>query len=175
MEVEGCFLRLFTEILFGPLFRYRMRTKTFKNSIEDRFVSQTLKLHRSNHRSSISIKSSKLHLDQIIEAPLDQIIEAPSRSNHRTPSRSNHRSSTRSNHRSSTDQIFSPPPNDDPPNALRNRIRLRNLALVHVALITSLMQRVAGSTVTNDCQHGACGGMYGTHEHYVHPYPVTNP
>ena len=159
MEVEGCFLRLFTEILFGPLFRYRMRTKTFKNSIEDRFVSQTLKLHRSNHRSSISIKSSKLHLDQIIEAP----------------SRSNHRSSTRSNHRSSTDQIFSPPPNDDPPNALRNRIRLRNLALVHVALITSLMQRVAGSTVTNDCQHGACGGMYGTHEHYVHPYPVTNP
>ena len=76
MEVEGCFLRLFTEILFGPLFRYRMRTKTFKNSIEDRFVSQTLKLHRSNHRSSISIKSSKLHLDQIIEAPLDQIIEA---------------------------------------------------------------------------------------------------
>ena len=68
MEVEG-FLRLFTEILFGPLFRYRMRTKTFKNSItktfknsiEDRFVSQTLKLHRSNHRSSISIKSSKLH------------------------------------------------------------------------------------------------------------------
>ena len=69
MEVEGCFLRLFTEILFGPLFRYRMRTKTFKNSIEDRFVSQTLKLHRSNHRSSISIKSSKLHLDQIIEAP----------------------------------------------------------------------------------------------------------
>ena len=77
MEVEGCFLRLFTEILFGPLFRYRMRTKTFKNSIEDRFVSQTLKLHRSNHRSSISIKSSKLHLDQIIEAPLDQIIEAP--------------------------------------------------------------------------------------------------
>ena len=61
MEVEGCFLRLFTEILFGPLFRYRMRTKTFKNSIEDRFVSQTLKLHRSNHRSSISIKSSKLH------------------------------------------------------------------------------------------------------------------
>ena len=126
MEVEGCFLRLFTEILFGPLFRYRMRTKTFKNSIEDRFVSQTLKLHRSNHRSS-------------------------------------------------TDQIFSPPPNDDPPNALRNRIRLRNLALVHVALITSLMQRVAGSTVTNDCQHGACGGMYGTHEHYVHPYPVTNP
>ena len=126
MEVEGCFLRLFTEILFGPLFRYRMRTKTFKNSIEDRFVSQTLKLHRSNHRSS-------------------------------------------------TDQIFSPPPNDDPPNALRNRIRLRNLALVHVALITSLMQRVAGSTVTNDCQHCACGGMYGTHEHYVHPYPVTNP
>ena len=58
MEVEGCFLRLFTEILFGPLFRYRMRTKTFKSSIEDRFVSQTLKLHRSNHRSSISIKSS---------------------------------------------------------------------------------------------------------------------
>ena len=150
MEVEGCFLRLFTEILFGPLFRYRMRTKTFKNSIEDRFVSQTLKLHRSNHRSSISIKSSKLH--SIKSSKL-----------------------YRSNHRSSTDQIFSPPPNDDPPNALRNRIRLRNLALVHVALITSLMQRVAGSTVTNDCQHGACGGMYGTHEHYVHPYPVTNP
>ena len=66
MEVEGCFLRLFTEILFGPLFRYRMRTKTFKNSIEDRFVSQTLKLHRSNHRQIKlhSIKSSK-----IIEAP----------------------------------------------------------------------------------------------------------
>ena len=134
MEVEGCFLRLFTEILFGPLFRYRMRTKTFKNSIEDRFVSQTLKLHRSNHRSSISIKSSKLHRSNIFAASERR-----------------------------------------PANALRNRIRLRNLALVHVALITSLMQRVAGSTVTNDCQHGACGGMYGTHEHYVHPYPVTNP
>ena len=67
MEVEGCFLRLFTEILFGPLFRYRMRTKTFKNSIEDRFVSDT---------QAPSIKSSKLHLDQIIEAP--------SRSNHRS-------------------------------------------------------------------------------------------
>ena len=104
MEVEGCFLRLFTEILFGPLFRYRMRTKTFKNSIEDRFVSQTLKLHRSNHRSSISIKSSKLH--SIKSSKL-----------------------YRSNHRSSTDQIFSPPPNDDPPNELRNRIHLRNLAL----------------------------------------------
>ena len=68
MEVEGCFLRLITEILFGPLFRYRMRTKTFKNSIEDRFVSQTLKLHRSNHRSSISIKSSKLHRSNIFAA-----------------------------------------------------------------------------------------------------------
>ena len=47
----------------------------------------------------------------------------------------------------------------DPPNELRNRIHLRNLALVHVALIISLMQRVAGSTVTNDRQHGARGGM----------------
>ena len=62
----------------------------------------------------------------------------------------------------------------DPPNELRNRIHLRNLALVHVALITSLMQRVAGSTVTNDRQHGARGGMYGAHEYYVQPYPVTN-
>ena len=62
----------------------------------------------------------------------------------------------------------------DPPNELRNRIHLRNLALVHVALIISLMQRVAGSTVTNDRQHGARGGMYGAHEHYVQPYPVTN-
>ena len=58
----------------------------------------------------------------------------------------------------------------DPPNELRNRIHLRNLALVHVAL----MQRVAGSTVTNDRQHGARGGMYGAHEHYVQPYPVIN-
>ena len=33
--------------------------------------------------------------------------------------------------------------------------------------------RVAGSTVTNDRQHGALGGMY-AHEHYVQPYPVTN-
>ena len=62
----------------------------------------------------------------------------------------------------------------DPPNELRNRIHLRNLAFVHVALIISLMQRVAGSTVTNDRQHGARGGMYGAHEHYVQPYPVTN-
>ena len=62
----------------------------------------------------------------------------------------------------------------DPPNELRNRIHHRNLALVHVALIISLMQRVAGSTVTNDRQHGARGGMYGAHENYVQPYPVTN-
>ena len=53
-------------------------------------------------------------------------------------------------------------------------IHLCNLALVHVALIISLMQRVAGSTVTNDRQHGARGGMYGAHENYVQPYPVTN-
>ena len=38
----------------------------------------------------------------------------------------------------------------DSPKELRNRIHLRNLALVHVAFITSLMQRVAGSTVTNN-------------------------
>ena len=63
----------------------------------------------------------------------------------------------------------------DPPNELRNRIHLRNLALVHVALIISLMQRVAGSTVTNDRHHGARGGMYGAYEHYAQPYPVTNP
>ena len=62
----------------------------------------------------------------------------------------------------------------DPPNELRNRIHLRNLPLVHVALITSLIQRVVGSTVTNDLQHGARGGMYGAHEYYVQPYPVTN-
>ena len=62
----------------------------------------------------------------------------------------------------------------DPPNELRNQIHLRNLALVHVALITSLIQRVVGSTVTNDRQHGARGGMYGAHEYYVQPYPVTN-
>ena len=62
----------------------------------------------------------------------------------------------------------------DPPNELRNQIHLRNLALVHVALIISLMQRVAGSTVTNDRHHGARGGRYGAHEHYVQPYPVTN-
>ena len=63
----------------------------------------------------------------------------------------------------------------DPPNELRNRIHHRNLALVHVALIISLMQRVAGSTVTNDRHHGARGGMYGAYEHYVQPYPGTNP
>ncbi len=54
-----------------------------------------------------------------------------------------------------------------PPNELRNRIHLSNVALVHVALFTSLMHRVAGSTVTNDRQHGA-------HEHYVQPYRVIN-
>ena len=55
----------------------------------------------------------------------------------------------------------------DPPNELRNRVHLRNLALAHVALINSLMQRVAGSTVTNDRHHGARAGMYGAYEHYV--------
>mmetsp|Transcript_13566 Transcript_13566/g.59246 ORF Transcript_13566/g.59246 Transcript_13566/m.59246 type:complete len:91 (+) Transcript_13566:2704-2976(+) len=53
------------------------------------------------------------------------------------------------------------------PTELRNRIHLRNLALVHVALITSLVQRVAGSTVTNDRHHGARGRTYGAYEHYV--------
>ena len=37
------------------------------------------------------------------------------------------------------------------------------------------MQRVAGSTVTNDRHHGAHAGMYGAYEHYVQPYSVTNP
>ena len=36
----------------------------------------------------------------------------------------------------------------EPPNELRNHVHLRNLALIHVALITSLMQRIAGSVVT---------------------------
>ena len=62
-----------------------------------------------------------------------------------------------------------------PPNELRKRIHLRNLALIHVALITSLMQGVAGSTVTNDRQHGARHGIYGSYEHYVQPYPVITP
>ena len=53
----------------------------------------------------------------------------------------------------------------DPPNELRNRIHLRNLALVHVALIISLMQRVAGSTVANDRHHGASQGMYSAHDY----------
>ena len=31
------------------------------------------------------------------------------------------------------------------------------------------------STVTNDRQHGARHGLYGTHEHYVQPYLVIKP
>ena len=46
----------------------------------------------------------------------------------------------------------------EPPNELRNHVHLRNLALIHVALITSLMQRIAGSVVTNDRHHGARRG-----------------
>ena len=49
-----------------------------------------------------------------------------------------------------------------PPNELRNHVHLRNLALIHVALITSLMQRIAGSVVANDRHHGA------QREHTVH-------
>ena len=63
-----------------------------------------------------------------------------------------------------------------PPNEFRNRFHLRNLAPVHVALITSPMQMLAGSTVTNDRHHGARHRMYDAHEHYVQPYPaVMNP
>ena len=50
----------------------------------------------------------------------------------------------------------------EPPNELRNHVHLRNLALIHVALITSLMQRIAGSVVANDRHHGA------QREHTVH-------
>ena len=39
----------------------------------------------------------------------------------------------------------------EPPNELRNHVHLRNLALIHVALITSLMQRIADlSSPTTD-------------------------
>ena len=48
----------------------------------------------------------------------------------------------------------------EPPNELRNHVHLRNLAIIHVALITSLVQRFAGSVVTNDRHHGARRGMY---------------
>ena len=59
----------------------------------------------------------------------------------------------------------------EPPNELRNHVHLRNLAL-----ITSLMQRVAGSVVTNDRHHGARRGMYNALEFYVLqvPNPVAN-
>ena len=63
----------------------------------------------------------------------------------------------------------------EPPNELRNHVHLRNLALIHVALITSLMQRIAGSVVTNDRHHGARRGIYGAHEFYTQPNPVANP
>jgi hypothetical protein len=62
----------------------------------------------------------------------------------------------------------------EPPNELRNHVHLRNLALIHVALITSLMQRIAGSVVTNDRHHGARRGIYGAHEFYTQPNPVAN-
>jgi hypothetical protein len=60
----------------------------------------------------------------------------------------------------------------EPPNELRNHVHLRNLALIHVALITSLMRRIAGSVVTNDRHHGARRGI---HEFYTQPNPVANP
>ena len=44
-----------------------------------------------------------------------------------------------------------------------------------MCLLRQTKQRVAGSTVTNDRHHGAHAGMYGAYEHYVQPYPVTNP
>ena len=61
------------------------------------------------------------------------------------------------------------------PNEIRNHAHLRNLALIHVALITSLMQRIAGSVVTNDRHHGARRGTYGADETYTQPNPVANP
>ena len=53
-------------------------------------------------------------------------------------------------------------------------MKLNVINMTHTIVLNSLMQRVAGSTVTNDRQHGARGGIYGAHEHYVQPYPVTN-
>ena len=43
----------------------------------------------------------------------------------------------------------------------------RNINMTHTIVLNSLMQRVAGSTVTNDRHHGARGGTYGAYEHYV--------
>ena len=62
----------------------------------------------------------------------------------------------------------------EPPNELRNHVHLRNLALIHVALITSRMQRVARSVVTNDRHHGARREMYSALEFYLLPKPVAN-
>ena len=62
----------------------------------------------------------------------------------------------------------------EPPNELRNHVQLRNLALIHVALITSLMQRIDGSVVTNDRHHGVRRGMYRALEFYTLPNPVAN-
>ena len=62
----------------------------------------------------------------------------------------------------------------EPPNELRNHVHLRNLALMHGALITSLMQRIAGSVVTNDRHHWARRGTYGAHEFFTLPNPVAN-
>lgn len=62
----------------------------------------------------------------------------------------------------------------EPPSELRNHVHLGNLALINVALITSIMQRAAESVVTNDRHHGARRGMYGAHDFYVLPNPVAN-
>jgi len=40
--------------------------------------------------------------------------------------------------------------------------------------VSSLMQRIAGSVVTNDLHHGARRGIYGAHEFYTQPNPVAN-
>jgi len=53
-------------------------------------------------------------------------------------------------------------------------INIVDQSYIHVALITSLMQSVAGSVVTNDRHHGARRGMYSALELYVLPNPVAN-
>ena len=46
-------------------------------------------------------------------------------------------------------------------------MKLNVINMTHTIVLNSLMQRVAGSTVTNDRHHGARGGTYGAYEHYV--------
>ena len=62
---------------------------------------------------------------------------------------------------------------DPPPLEFRNKAHLRNLALLHISLINTIMRRITGHTVTQARRQGASSAADAV-DLYCNPNPVSS-